>query len=33
MGTLGVVASYTLHRLGWRHDRRFVPLTPPPGSV
>ena len=29
MGTLGVVASYTLHRLGWRHDRRFVPLTPP----
>jgi glycosyltransferase involved in cell wall biosynthesis len=31
LGTLGVVASYTLHRLGWRHDRRFVPLVASPG--
>ena len=30
LSTLGVVASYTLHRLGWRRDRRFVPLAPPP---
>jgi len=26
------VTSFTLHRLGWRHDRRFEPLIPPPGG-
>jgi len=32
LATLGVVASFTLHRLGLRHDRRFVPLAPPPAT-
>ena len=25
LGTLGVVASFLLHRLGWRRDVRLVP--------
>ena len=29
LGTLGVIASYTLHRLGVRRDRRFLPLAGP----
>jgi glycosyltransferase involved in cell wall biosynthesis len=32
LATLGVIASYTLHRRGLRTDRRFVPLVPPPAS-
>jgi hypothetical protein len=29
LGTLGVVASFTLHRVGLRRDARFLPLVPP----
>ena len=32
LGTVAVVATYTLHRLGLRRDPRFVPLGPPPAA-